>query len=207
MIRSWVILGLGLTGLSPAWAQEAPSPAPQAAPPASDSKPDDPRVVDLQRLFSDFCVKKFPDDAALASAVEMAGGTAMTAEEVKARLHDDPGRGWQIAAGEANFNVTLEAPPYHACAVRISAEKPVVGKGIVEMLKSVAAEQKHGLSKPLVLPAVPIGGVVTLAVSYDVMNEDGSPIAPKEAFMLIIDVDTKAPHPNADTRLVHQIAQ
>ena len=204
MVRFWVILGLGLIGLSSAMAQDAPSPA--APSPAPDSKPDDPRVADLQQLFSDLCIKKFPDDAALASAVESAGGTAMTAEEVKARLHDDPGRGWKVIAGQASFSVTLEAPPYHACAVRIAAEKPVVGKGIVEMLKSTAAQQQHALSKPLVLPAVPMGGIVTLAVSYDVVNADGSPIMPKEAFMLIIDVDTKAPHPNADTRLVHQIA-
>lgn len=205
MIRFIGMLVLGLIGLSSALAQEAPSPAPDAAAPAPDSKPDDPRVADLQRLFSDLCIRKFPDDVALASAVETVGGTAMTAEEVKARLHDDPGRGWKITAGQASFNVTLEAPPYHACAVRISAEKPIVGKTIVEMLKRTAAENQHALSKPLVLPAVPLGGVVTLAVSYDVVKEDGSPIMPKEAFMLIIDVDTKAPQPNADTRLVHQI--
>ena len=46
------------------------------------------------------------------------GATAMADAEVRIYLHGDPGRGWNIAGRTARFQLTVEAPPYHACAVR-----------------------------------------------------------------------------------------
>jgi hypothetical protein len=95
----------------------------QAAGPRSYERPDpapDPaaQLAEMLNLYDEICLKAFPDDAGVARAAEARGGVAMTDAEVKSFLHDDPGRGWRIAGKTAIFNLTVEAPPYHACGVR-----------------------------------------------------------------------------------------
>jgi hypothetical protein len=102
---------LCVAGTAPAAGQrpyERPDPAPDAAA----------QLAEMLTLYDEICLKAFPDDAAVARAVEARGGVAMTGAEVKSILHDDPGRGWHIAGKTAPFNLTVEAPPYHACGVR-----------------------------------------------------------------------------------------
>lgn len=76
------------------------------------------QLVEMLTLYEEICLKTFPDDEAVARAVEGRGGVAMTDAEVKSILHDDPGRGWRIAGKTAPFKLTVEAPPFHACGVR-----------------------------------------------------------------------------------------
>jgi hypothetical protein len=97
--------------------------AAQAAEPRSYERPDpapDPaaQLAEMLTLYDEICLKAFPDDAAVARAVETRRATAMTEAEVKSFLHADPGRGWRIAGRTATFNLTVEAPPFHACGVR-----------------------------------------------------------------------------------------
>ena len=76
------------------------------------------QLAEMLTLYEDICLKTFPDDAAVARALEARGAVAMTDAEVRSILHDDPGRGWRIAGKTAAFQLTVEAPPYHACGVR-----------------------------------------------------------------------------------------
>ena len=202
-----VVMGLMTVPMSHALAQEPSPPAAQAEPGAAPAKSDEnPAALRLLRLFSQFCLQKFPDDAAMAADVEVAGAVAMTGDEVKARLHEDQGRGWTLDQAEGRFSITLESPPYHACAVRAFADGPLVSKLDVPLMKFHAAQNKHMLSKPVLLPNRVAGGVSVMA-GYDVTNEDGSAISPKESFMIVIDsyVAPADPKRKVETRLVRQL--
>ena len=46
------------------------------------------------------------------------GAKALTPDEVKVTLVDDPGRGWVMDDGGHSIQIMLELPPFHACSVR-----------------------------------------------------------------------------------------
>jgi hypothetical protein len=192
-------------GITAPWSQEASPPdAPQPVPgTAPDQKEEHPAALRLLRHFSDFCLQKFPDDAALAAAVEAAGGIAMTADEIKARLHDDPGRGWMIDSPEGRFAIVLEYPPYHACAVRVTTEKALASKLYAALMAVHVAQSKHMLSKPTVIPARFADGV-SLMAAHRILGADGGAISPAENFMVVFDIQND-PKLGVETRLVYQI--
>jgi hypothetical protein len=78
------------------------------------------QLAELTGLFNDICLKAFPDDRAVAQAVVARGSSAtpMSPDEVRVYLHDDPGVGWFLAGRTGRFEVTVEAPPFHACGIR-----------------------------------------------------------------------------------------
>ena len=78
-------------------------------------------VADLAALYDKVCLQAFPDDAAVERF--MATTAAVRLTEVRRYLHDDPGIGWDLPDAGGKTIVTIEAPPYHACAVR--REMPV----------------------------------------------------------------------------------
>jgi hypothetical protein len=82
------------------------------------------QLAEMVALFDEICLKAFPDDAAAAKAVAARQGTAMSAEDVRAYLHDDPGTGWHVVGRAAPFEITIEAPPFHACGIRTTAVAP-----------------------------------------------------------------------------------
>jgi hypothetical protein len=75
-------------------------------------------LAEMIELYDSVCLRAFPDDAAVAQAMAARGATPMNEAEVRRYLHDDPGRGWNVAGRTARFQLTVEAPPYHACGLR-----------------------------------------------------------------------------------------
>lgn len=120
----------------------AQTPAPAPAPPV----PDD----ELAELFSTFCLDAFPAEAILAKAAGGRHGVAMTPDQVKSLLHDDPGRGWMLRTSQALYGVTVEYPPYSACAVRRMTPNGVSGvlHYIAALNRYVAAKQGKLVSMP-----------------------------------------------------------
>lgn len=79
----------------------------------------DPTVAnEMADLFSSFCIDKFPDDAALAGWADAKKAQVMTPEQVQQFLHQDPGHGWNLQTQTGLYVITVEEPPYSACAVR-----------------------------------------------------------------------------------------
>lgn len=78
----------------------------------------DPALGRLAALYDQLCLKAFPDDAAVAAALDARGAKPLTREQIAVTLRDDPGRGWLLRDGERNIQITLELPPFHACSVR-----------------------------------------------------------------------------------------
>ena len=69
-------------------------------------------------LYDEICLRAFPDDKAAGDAAARHNATPLTDAQVRVLLHDDPGIGWAVDGRTGRFNVTIEAPPFHACAVR-----------------------------------------------------------------------------------------
>lgn len=69
-------------------------------------------------LYDEICLRAFPDDKAAGDAAARHHATPLSQAQVRIYLHEDPGYGWQIDGRTARFNVTIEAPPFHACAIR-----------------------------------------------------------------------------------------
>jgi hypothetical protein len=76
------------------------------------------QLAELVELYGSVCLRAFPNDAAVAQAMAARGATAMGDAEVRIYLHGDPGRGWNLTGRTARFQLTVEAPPYHACGAR-----------------------------------------------------------------------------------------
>lgn len=89
-----------------------------AAAPAAPAVPGDGQM----RVFDMLCNRLFPNDAQVEAAMaKLHGARALTAAELRIYLKDDPGRGWDIPMTDGSrMIVTIEAPPYHACAVRVT---------------------------------------------------------------------------------------
>ncbi|WP_425230161.1 NMCC_0638 family (lipo)protein [Sphingomonas sp.] len=92
-----------------------------APPPAPGAAVTDPRLTRMAALYEELCLKAFPDDAAVDRLMAARGATALTPEQVRVTLVDDPGRGWRVADAGGPVLVILELPPYHACSVRWDA--------------------------------------------------------------------------------------
>ena len=84
------------------------------------ANPPDPaaQLAEQIELFDSVCLRAFPDDAAVARAMEGRGATPMGEAEIRIYLHDDPGRGWNLTGRTGTFRITVEAPPFHACGIR-----------------------------------------------------------------------------------------
>ena len=82
------------------------------------SPPPDPRLALMVALYDEVCLHAFPDNAAIDRAMAAHGAVALTPEQAKTTLRDDPGRGWRLADGDHGLQIMLELPPYHACSIR-----------------------------------------------------------------------------------------
>lgn len=85
-----------------------------AASPAEDVS----RQERMVALYDELCLQTFPDDAAIDRLMASKGATALTPEEVRVTLRDDPGRGWLLDDVGVSIQIMIEMPPFHACSVR-----------------------------------------------------------------------------------------
>src|ERR1700761_2186760 len=76
------------------------------------------QLAEMVALYDELCFQRFPDDAAVAKQLEVHQAVALASGELRHSLRDDPGQGWQFTGRMADYVVTIENPPYHACTVR-----------------------------------------------------------------------------------------
>src|SRR5690349_7506136 len=76
------------------------------------------QLVEMLAVYDEACLRDFPDDAAVQRMMAARNATALSRDELRGYLRDDPGTGWRVNGATAQFVVTIEAPPYHACGVR-----------------------------------------------------------------------------------------
>jgi hypothetical protein len=97
---------------------------------------------DIALAYDRICLAAFPDEMKLQNTLAGFSAVEMNQTEVRAMLHDDPGRGWRLPG--TPFTVTVEAPPYRTCAVRrMTREGLPTAKPYIAVLN--AYSQQRGL--------------------------------------------------------------
>jgi len=141
--------------------------------------PDD----ELAGLYSAFCLEAFPVAASLDKLAGSKQGAAMKPEEVAALLHKDPGRGWFVRTPQAVYGISVEYPPFNACAIRRMT--PVGVSGVTHYIalvnKYVAA--KNGKLVNLPPQKTNMQGVDISAYSQGMTDASGKPV---ETFAVIL---------------------
>lgn len=160
----------------------------------------------LITIFDLVCLRTFPNEQALDGLNGVPGMRAMTPEEVRSYLKDDPGRGWLTSDGPVTIAVTIEAPPIHTCAVRMPT-----ADGAIDELKwkevIAQAEGQAGGRFVTMKPSVhETGGISIHVIGDQRQNPDGS----AEAFYLIRSGTSQkrgGPGAGVEIRLVHQMVK
>jgi hypothetical protein len=144
-----------------------------AAAPTGQTAADDGVLSRMAALYDEVCLKTFPNDGAVAAAMAAKGAVALKSREIRIYLHDDPGRGWTLADGAAQFVVTVEAPPYHACAVRRTTAAGFADLAPYYAVASPYEQAAGGYSK--IEPAdMQIGAISSHATGEQKVAPDGS---------------------------------
>lgn len=170
-------------------------------------------VEQMVQVFETVCLQAFPERRAVDGAMGQLGGTPLAAREVRTYLHDDPGRGWQLVRPEATYVVTIEEPPYRACAVR-----RMTPGGFPTRAPFDAAVQRYGAARkraltPLLSQSMrPPSGLDIVATVQRV--EGGGPGGSTDSLMLFTSdyhgtydgpFGKDAGKPGIELRYVHQL--
>lgn len=153
------------------------------------------------RMFDMLCGQVFPDEARVATTMaKVPGARALTPEELRTYLKDDPGRGWIMDAGASRLVVTIEAPPIHSCAVRITNTDGVLDEGKWQQLLTAAQARSGGGFVTLPPQTFEIGDIRSQAAGVQKQGANGA----AEAIYLIRSTPRK-PGFATEIRMVRQI--
>ncbi|MET0269126.1 MAG: hypothetical protein ABW173_01740 [Sphingomonas sp.] len=119
-----------------------------AAPYIATAPDEDAQLAAMVDLYDSVCLRAFPDDAAVARAMTARGAAPLDAAGLRDTLHDDPGVGWTLRAAGALFTVTVEAPPFHACAVRTMTRAGFPDRRAYDRLAAAYRRGHPGFSRP-----------------------------------------------------------
>jgi len=153
---------------------------------------------ELMDVYLDLCLNRFPDAAAFAAGAAARQMRPVPPETVKRYLHDDPGRGWIGASPSGAYVVTIEDPPYHACAVR-RMQRPSPTFSTVFQVAVGAWAGMHKIPKLQRLPPVrqTANGATIDAQVEGVAGADGKVV---QSFMALV---TVYPGGQTEVRMVH----
>ena len=114
----------------------------------------------------------------------------------------DPGEGWTRQNSFGTYRLTIEKPPYHACAVRKAfAQQPKALKSYLFLMVAIwVTTSKAGQLTEQPALSVQIVGHPTVANTFQLTGEDGKL---KEQFILLT---TDLPDGTYQVRMVRQIA-
>ena len=164
------VLGLTLPGAA---LQAAPAGTAAAPPSARHFVSDAP----LAQMFSIFCIKAFPDGAAVDAALQVRSQAPLSAEQAKAYLPSGPGRGWLVRTPETLFAVTVADPPTPTCAVQEMTSDGVGDvAGFMDAIKAYVTAIKGRLVTVAPETVSPPGGPDIRYFGYGVLSADGSPV-------------------------------
>ena len=167
------VLAVLALALPAAALQAAPAGPSAAAPPAHRFVSDAP----LAQMFSIFCLKAFPDPAAVDAALQVRSQAPLSAEQARAYLPDGPGRGWLVRTPETLFAVTLEDPPTPTCAVQQMTSDGVSDvAGFMDAIKAHVTAIKGRLVAVAPETAKRPDGPEVRYFGYGVVGADGSPV-------------------------------
>lgn len=137
------------------------------------------------RLFSSYCLDKFPDDAAVVSATADNKLTKLSSEEARLFVRSKAGgEGWLIQGMGGRYVLTAERPPYHACTIRHAVLTPFSTEALNAMANKFVAAKGNRLVDGASTER-PMGDGIASAMSYrNEVNANGVPTG--EIFMFAV---------------------
>ncbi len=209
MIGMAFALLLQAGGVSPPALAPAPAP-PLSTPPSGQSQPPGPghppegAMHGLIAIFDMVCNRLFPDDQALNKLDAASGLRSLKPSEVGDFLGKDPGRGWITAPGQPPIIITVEAPPIHACAVRMLGTDGEIDEAMWGRIVDAAKRRSGGGFTAMPPQDIVLGTMQTHVIGEQKRNADGS--AETFYLMRMKPADPKkAPNAGIELRLVHQM--
>ena len=159
----------------------------------------EPAAVELIDMFAAVCLGKFPDDAAVRQFAAEKRLVVMPDDSVRQLLGTDPGQGWFQDTARGRYVLTIEMPPYHACAIRKSDSAAPDFLTAFSLLLAMWAGTQSGASlKQLPPQDVQIGGSPTRIYPWTL---DRGPGKQAETLMALVTNTTN----RVAVRLVRQI--
>jgi hypothetical protein len=156
-------------------------------------------AAELIDIFAAVCLAKFPDDAAVRQFAIEKQLDAMPDDTVRQLLGTDPGQGWFQDTARGRYLLTLELPPYHACAIRKSDSAAPDFLARFSLLLATWATTQSGASlKQLPTQSAEISGFPTQVHQWVL---DRGPDRPAERMMAFVTNATN----RVVVRLVRQI--
>ena len=150
-------------------------------------------------MFAEACLEKFPDDTAVRQYAAAKRLTVMPDDMVHQLLGADPGQGWIQNTARGRYLLTIEMPPYQACAIRRTDNATPDFLAPFSLLLGVWAANQSGVSlKELPSQNVLIQGSPTLARRWVVDRGPGKPT--ELLIVLVTNLNDKT-----SVRLVRQI--
>lgn len=160
----------------PLRAQEAPSAA-TAGPNA------DPLGYPILKIFSEICLGKFPDDDAVAAAMTERGAKPLSGAEVGRLLRNNPGIGWTMETVAGPQVLTIEKPPFHACAIRATPDALFNLNVFKTLVNGFLAPRQQKLGDPMMIPSV--GGMPGVSNAFPVASQDGQLLLLEDTFLVM----------------------
>ena len=155
---------------------------------------------ELGTLFDQVCLRAFPDDAALDRDATHRHAAALTRARVQDYLHDDPGRGWSYTTALASYIITIEQPPFHACAIRRMTPSGLPGTDRFTAAVNGYVTSRHAALTSMPRQAMTTADGAALTASGQSINRADGSVA--ETFLVII---TDYHDRGVEVRYVHQI--
>jgi len=132
------------------------------------------------RLFSSYCLQKFPDDAALIQQAAKDKLEPLSPAQVKAIVRKEAGLGWTV--GE--YLLTLEPMPLHTCALRRTSQNVLDGQPLMAAAKSFVEAGGHKLLPPVGFARPMARGVISNSLTLQELDEKDQPIP--QAYMFFV---------------------
>ena len=135
-----------------------------------------PSPEEFNGLFSSYCLEKFPDDAAVASAIADNKLTKLAPDAARLFVRSKGGgEGWIIQGVGGRYVLTAEKPPYLACTIRHVVLKPFSTEALNALADKFAAARGNRLVDGASTER-PMGDGIASAMSYrNEVNAKGVP--------------------------------
>jgi hypothetical protein len=155
--------------------------------------------VELLGMFGEICLRRFPKDDIMQKYIKEKAYPALTPEQVKLFLKADPGIGWfRNRAGGGKYIITLEHPPYHACAVRTMYSKMPDYKVGLSLFLGVWAANETANMREMPPQEQTAGNQKIVARLYEVQRA-------ASGAEMIIAIETTYPNGTVEVRLARSI--
>jgi hypothetical protein len=136
------------------------------------------------RLFSSYCLNKFPDDDALLKQAESDHLDPLSPAQVKTVVRKDNGSGWVVGGADVQYVLTLEQPPFHTCTLRRISDQPLDGAPLMAAAKSFVEAGGHKLLAPIGHARPMTQGMISNSLILQELDEKDEPLP--QAYMYFV---------------------